>query len=52
LTASYDKARQKLQQAEMTSDLATDAEEETPKKRQKRLVIIDSSQFWLKHKLL
>ncbi|KAK2181461.1 hypothetical protein NP493_397g02016 [Ridgeia piscesae] len=32
----YDKARKKLQQAEMTSDLATEAEEETPKKRQKR----------------
>jgi hypothetical protein len=42
LTGFYDKARKKLQQAEMTSDLATEADEETPKKR---LVIIDSSQF-------
>ncbi|KAK2184206.1 hypothetical protein NP493_278g03094 [Ridgeia piscesae] len=31
----YDKARKKLQQAEMTSDLATEAEEETPKKDKK-----------------
>jgi hypothetical protein len=38
LTGFYDKARKKLQQAEMTSDLATEAEEETHKKRQKRLV--------------
>ena len=46
------KLEKKLQQAEMTSDLATEAEEETPPKRQKRLVIIDSSQFWLRNEFM